>query len=588
MPSPAELVDGLRSIGCYLENRHFKLVSGKHSETYVQVRVAMMDPGMRGAFASALADSLADDRPSGLYASTVGGLLLASETAKAMKLPLLIGAPTARVVSIVNLDQFPPAALARLVVVDDVLTTGGTILTTLDPLREIPGVGLAGIRVAVDRSDSDVSVPFGTDSFTVRGLCRVPLRTYDPSNCPMCPDPYQNLSDPENDFVSVALAMPAPSKWLPMVFDGYRVVFDLQRDGAQIRELARWEPWLPALLEGLPISRITEDSGLAQFIQAIGVRTSRFGIKSSVVTELVGRLLTLPHVRVEARSLGCSILLGDPDQLLAQLHASVAVEVPIGTPIGEWVPLLPYFDALLEEDAVFVFDRDGRLAGARRLVQSLPHGQAVGPQLIRTLTRQVEAIGLVVRRGRTAVSTYSDGSLASIAELSEKTGLWEFTTPGPVVGQVATMVPEAAGSLESVLEIAREMVALGYGGMFVVGSGLSKIKYQTPKLRLARRPLELLGSREVAEIAKLDGAVLINDRSEVEQATVIIENSETAAASATAYRQNSSGGARRQAALRTSLECPSVAVVFVSQNGAIEIYVRGESFPVAESMSGVT
>jgi hypothetical protein len=47
------------------------------------------------------------------------------------------------------------------------------------------------------------------------------------------------------------------------------------------------------------------------------------------------------------------------------------------------------------------------------------------------------------------------------------------------------------------------------------------------------------------------------------------------------------GGARKETARRTSLECPGCAVVYVSQNGSIEVYVDGASWSIAEAIGGL-
>lgn len=579
--SPQALIDRLRAAGCYLENGHFKLVSGKHSDSYLQARLALMDDETRALFAKALRERIDRMDRCILYSATVGGLLIAREVSEATGVPLLIGKPRAKEVELVNIPALSPADLSHIVLVDDVLTTGGSLRSALAPLARVEGADVADILVAVDRSANDVRVGFGEKTLCPTGLTRVPLVAWDPGECPICPRSYVNLSDPEGNFISVVLSMPAD--WAPRILAGYRSVYELQLDLQQLEEIDRWAPWLPSLMEGLPVSRVGEDSGLALFIRTLG-RPVPDPQRDRVITDLIGNLMALTHVRVEARALGCSVLVGNAPAILNQLHAGVPVEVPTTMRLSNWGELIPYFDALLETDAVFVFSADGRLAGVKRLVRANEVGQVRGVQLLRDLTRLLDAIGLVVRRGRRAVSVYSQGSLSSIAELSEKTGLWEFTTPKPIVSQVEDLVPGVSATLELVLEIAREMVTFGYGGMFVVSTSGSFPAYGRPKLQLAgQQRIALLGTRELAEIAKLDGAVLLNSHGELIAASVIIENTQAGAARAGAKQ----GGARRQAAHRTSVEHPDSVVVSVSQNGTIDIHLRGESWPVAEALTGV-
>jgi orotate phosphoribosyltransferase len=537
-----------------------------------------MDESTCSLFAQALRDRVESSPDCVLYAATIGGLLLAKEVSNSIGVPLLIGRPRAKEVELCNLDEL--GKISNIILVDDVLTTGGTLRAALAPLSRISGAEVKGIVIAVDRSSGNLEVEFGDQRLRPVGLARIPLVAWDPAECPVCPQSYTNLSDPEGNFISVVLSMPAD--WAPRIFKGYRSIYALQGNIQQVQEVDRWEPWLPALLEGLPVARVGEDSGLALFIRTLG-RTVPDPQNGRVLTDLIGNLLALTHVRVEARSLGCSVLVGDSAAILKQLHASVPVRVPTSISLSNWGELIPYFDALLETDAVFVFAKDGRLAGVKRLVRANEMAQVRGVQLLRDLTRHLDAIGLVVRRGRRAVSVYTQGSLSSIAELSEKTGLWEFTTPKPIVSQVEDIVPGVSSALELILEVAREMVTYGYGGMFVVSTTGRFPDYGRPKLQIEPQPMALLGTRELAEIAKLDGAVLVKSSGEVVAASVIIENREAGAARLGVKQ----GGARRQAAHRTSVEHPDSVIVCISQNGTIDIHLRGESLPVAEALTGV-
>jgi DNA integrity scanning protein DisA with diadenylate cyclase activity len=182
---------------------------------------------------------------------------------------------------------------------------------------------------------------------------------------------------------------------------------------------------------------------------------------------------------------------------------------------------------------------------------------------------------------------YRGGRLEAIAELSERTGNWEFMTPRPLVDEVTGLLdPSMRPTLEHVLEVAREMVNSGYGGLFVVGERPPTLETRPPKVRIVQ-PLNIasVDASELAEIVKLDGATFVTTAGLITSASEIIINKETAVSAA--GRPNKPGGARRTAALRTSIESPNCAAVCVSQNGSIDIYVRGGSWPVSESITGI-
>lgn len=387
--------------------------------------------------------------------------------------------------------------------------------------------------------------------------------------------------------MSVVLSM--PPEMADMIIMGYRKVYELQRDYEQVAMIDQWKPWLPSLLAGLPLVRVGEDSGLVQFIRRFVQRGEESVTRRRVLTELVGHLLVCSHIRVEARSVGCSILIGERKTLLNALHANAPVEVPSGIRSSNLGSLIVYYDALPETETVFLFDKDGELFGVKRLVRSTESGETRGIQLLRQITGECDAIGLVVRRERKALTVYREGQVEATAELSEKTGIWEFTTSRPIVEEVGSIIPGIGRTLEFVLEVSREMVTRGYGGLFVIGDIHPTLQHEPPKIKVDEQPIAFLGTGMVAEIAKLDGAVFVSIDGSIQDAAVIIINTagNEEVLNASSIRPRT-GGSRRETAYRTSKECLNTAVVCVSQNGTIEIFVNGKSWPVSEAVSGLS
>lgn len=588
MLSTNELLEYLKRDECYLENGHFKLVSGKHSNSYIQVRIGMMNPQTCRAFATAIARRVSNFRPTMLAASTVGGILLAIETASILEIPTLIGRQTGIATTWVNSQEAESSSLRRVVLIDDILTTGSSLRSAIQSLGQT-GATVVAVGVAVDRSggtESKVRVD-GTEH-DVLPLIQLSLNLWDPSDCPLCPKPYINLHNPEQDFLSVILSM--PSKKVEMITNGYKRVYELQRDKEQTEMIEQWKPWLPSLLAGLPVVRVGEDSGLVHFIRLIHREESHVNRKR-VLTELVGHLLAVSNIRVETRSLGCSVLVGDERKLLNILQMRIPIKAPSGIKSGNFGALISHYDALQETEAVFLFDKDGELVGIKRLVRSTEYGETRGIQLLRQVTSESDAIGLVLRRERKAIAVYREGRLEAVAELSEKTGTWEFSTPMPIVEEIVSLVPGIGQTLETVLEISREMINRGYGGLFVIGDVPPTLQRKPPKIEMETVPIASLGVSMAADIAKLDGAMFVSKDGEVQDASVIIINTADEGKSSSpisASMTAKTGGSRRETARRTSLECPNTAVVCISQNGTVEIFVRGKSWPVSEAITGVT
>jgi orotate phosphoribosyltransferase len=584
------MVAKLKAGGYYQEGGHFLLTSQKHSAAYIQARVALMDVAVAESFAGAMAEELERRKCRLVAASTVGGILLATKAAQLTRLPLLIGRQIAREVSWTNVADLPEGAFQNVVLVDDVYTTGATILPSLASLHEL-GVTPTAVGVAVDRSSDGPVLRIGEQTVEIFSLLSVDLDEWDETSCELCQttQPLVNLSNPEEDYLSVVLAMPERAD---MVMDGYKAVYDLQGDEEQSTSLEALRPWVPSLLAGLPKWRVGEDSGLVQFIRGVTAHTENVVHRRALI-ELLGHLIALANIRVESRPLGCAAVIGNAAHITrffpseSPLRFSPKAEASIPA-LASWHRFIPYFDALLETDNVFLFDHGGSLVGIKHLARLTEAHQSRGTQLLREVTEAADAVALLVRRERRAVYVYRDGTLSNIAELSEKTGVWEFSTPGPILDHIEHELPGISPALQTVLEVCREMVTRGFGGLFVVGDRPPALRHEPPKVTVARQPLRFVGTREAAEIAKLDGAVFVSRSGELEAATVIIRNADPDAAAPTGSRfPRQPGGARSQAAHLTSRECPDAAVVLVSQNGIIEVHVRGRSWPVARAITGV-
>ena len=170
------LLDEFRARGVYRQG-HFRLSSGLHSDTYLQCALALSDP----TFAHRLGRELADriDPEVDLVASpAIGGLLAGFVVAHALGRPFVFterkdGAMTLR------RGQDVPAG-ARLLVVEDVLTTGGSAREAADVLEDAGGEVVAW-GALVDRSTPDHPLPYEATS-----LVRVEPQTWQPDACPLC------------------------------------------------------------------------------------------------------------------------------------------------------------------------------------------------------------------------------------------------------------------------------------------------------------------------------------------------------------------------------------------------------------------
>jgi orotate phosphoribosyltransferase len=171
-----------RERGALLEG-HFLLSSGLHSPRYLQCARVLMDPPLATALGAALAHrlrSLLDETPSVVVAPALGGVLVAHEVARALGCPGLF---TERQDGIMTLRRgFALAPGGPVVVVEDVITTGGSTREVLEAVRSREARVLA-VGSIVDRSGGkvDLGVPR-------RSLLELEVPTYPPQSCPQCAD----------------------------------------------------------------------------------------------------------------------------------------------------------------------------------------------------------------------------------------------------------------------------------------------------------------------------------------------------------------------------------------------------------------
>ena len=173
----------LREVGA-LKDGHFVLSSGRHSDRYVEKFDLLRQPAATERACAALIDLLPSKDDIDIVAGpTTGGILLAFEVARQLRLPAAYaerseGGSLAR--EFRRGTTFPRGA--RVLVVDDILTTGGSVRETLGAL-EAHDVRPVMVAVLVDRSGGKVS--FGVPLIS---LSQMTIETWAPDDCPLCRD----------------------------------------------------------------------------------------------------------------------------------------------------------------------------------------------------------------------------------------------------------------------------------------------------------------------------------------------------------------------------------------------------------------
>lgn len=173
----AEVIERFRRTGALLEG-HFVLTSGLHSTQYLQCALVLQHPSEAEAFGRAIAERFSSERVETVAAPAIGGIIIGWETARALGVRSFW---TEREDGRMTLRRgFTVRPGERVLVVEDVITTGGSTRETIEALREA-GALVVGAASIIDRSGgtSDVGVPR-------IALATLIVPAVTPDTCPQC------------------------------------------------------------------------------------------------------------------------------------------------------------------------------------------------------------------------------------------------------------------------------------------------------------------------------------------------------------------------------------------------------------------
>lgn len=166
-----------RDLGAVLEG-HFLLTSGLHSNRYIQCALVLQHPRVAEQLGSALAEKLRPLAASAVVAPALGGILVAHEVGRALGIRALF---TERQDGLMTLRRgFTLSPGERVLVVEDVMTTGGSTRETIKCAEQAGGV-VTGAGSLIDRSGGAVDLGLPRAS-----LVTLRVQNYDPASCPLC------------------------------------------------------------------------------------------------------------------------------------------------------------------------------------------------------------------------------------------------------------------------------------------------------------------------------------------------------------------------------------------------------------------
>ncbi|MBP6964333.1 MAG: orotate phosphoribosyltransferase [Armatimonadetes bacterium] len=161
-----------------LLNGHFKYTSGMHGDIYFEKFQVLQHPRYVELLCTDLAERFQGDDIQLVLGPTTGGVILAYEIGKQLGTRGIFAekGESGRVLK----RGFAVDPGTRVLVVDDVMTTGGSIWDTIDIVRRSQAV-LAGVALLVDRTGGETDFGARTEA-----LISMKVVKYDPEECPLC------------------------------------------------------------------------------------------------------------------------------------------------------------------------------------------------------------------------------------------------------------------------------------------------------------------------------------------------------------------------------------------------------------------
>lgn len=177
MLEQSEILKMLRDSGAYLDG-HFLLTSGLHSPQYIEKFRVLERPKYAEMLCGELARRYAGSDIDIVLGPAVGGIIIAYEVARQLGCKAIFAEREDGRLCLRR--GFSIRAGERVLVVEDVVTTGGSVKEVIELVRAAAGE-LVGIGLLVDRSGGKVSFGVRTEA-----LLSLSIPTYRPDECPLC------------------------------------------------------------------------------------------------------------------------------------------------------------------------------------------------------------------------------------------------------------------------------------------------------------------------------------------------------------------------------------------------------------------
>lgn len=178
MITQERITEILKEAGVLLEG-HFKLTSGRHSNRYLQCAKIFRDTKYSEELCAALAEQYHADTIEVVIGPAMGAVQMAYEVSRSLHCENFFTErdETGKMVLRRGFSILPGQ---RVLVVEDVVTTGGSVREVIELVQEAGG-NVVGVGSIVDRTGGkiDFGVPF-------KAVISVDVQSWEPQDCPLC------------------------------------------------------------------------------------------------------------------------------------------------------------------------------------------------------------------------------------------------------------------------------------------------------------------------------------------------------------------------------------------------------------------
>jgi orotate phosphoribosyltransferase len=172
-----QVLDIYKKTGALLSG-HFLLSSGLHSEQYLQSALVLQQPELATKLCAALAGHFSASGIETVIAPALGGVFVSHEMARALGVRAIFAERVNGELTLRRGFVIKPGE--KVLVVEDVITTGKSTMETMEVVRQAGGIVIAAAAL-IDRSggNADIGAPY-------KSLVTLNVPSYTPEKCPLC------------------------------------------------------------------------------------------------------------------------------------------------------------------------------------------------------------------------------------------------------------------------------------------------------------------------------------------------------------------------------------------------------------------